>query len=95
MTKQEFIADKKRKITNLNEAQERICKDIEALAKRPYVDFQTSLINATQIVQWAVMARSMEAQKHIIAAQPFPKYQPGGEALAIVGESKEEKIIQE
>lgn len=92
MTKQEFIAEKKKKISDLNDAQEKICNDIEALAKRPYVDFKTSVNNATQIVQWAVMARSIEAQKHLIAAQPFPKYPPGGE-LAIVGENGKEEII--
>jgi cell fate (sporulation/competence/biofilm development) regulator YmcA (YheA/YmcA/DUF963 family) len=98
MTKQEFITEKKNKITALNDGQEKICKDIEELAKRPFVDFQTSVNNATQIVQWVVIVRSMEAQKHLIVAQPFPKPSPGGEAkacLAIVGENKAEEIIHE
>jgi hypothetical protein len=97
MTKQEFIDEKKRKITELTEAQERICNDIEALAKRPYVDFKTSVNNATQIVQWTVMARSMEMQKQMIAAQQMPNYIKGGivpGGLAIVGESTIKKIIE-
>jgi hypothetical protein len=93
MKKQEYIDEKRKKIADINEAQEKICKDIEALSKSPYVDFKTAVTNATQIVQWVVMARSMEASKHLIAAQPFPKYSPSGE-LAIVGESGEEEIIQ-
>jgi hypothetical protein len=96
MTKQEFIDEKKRKISELTEGQEKICKDIEALAKRPYVDFETSVKNATQIVQWTVMARSLEMQKQMIAAQKMPSYIKGGVVpggLAIVGEGIAKEII--
>lgn len=94
MTKQEFIAEKKKKITALNDGQEKLCKDIEEMAKRPYVDFKTAVNNATQIVKWVVMARSMEAQKRIIA--DVGEYRPCGETktgLAIVGENGKGEII--
>lgn len=91
-----FIQKKKEEIEKISKEQLKLSKEFKTIAKRPVAKrLETQIERCFKLTRLAILIKQLEIQKHLVIAQPFPKFPKGAPSArpAIVGDSGKEEII--